>query len=95
MKEVFGTRNAKKSTYRITDSDSDITVTVPEGKLVIKGRWPRTLATGLELGAQRLMSAASAPGAHRLVERQAREQPVMDGQVSQESKHSTGTGGLS
>ena len=28
MKEVFGTWNAKKSTYRISDSDLDITVTV-------------------------------------------------------------------
>ena len=59
MKEVFGTRNAKKSTYRITDSDLDITVTVPEGKLVIKGRWPRKLGTGPELGAQRLMGTGS------------------------------------
>ena len=68
MKEVFSTRNANKSTYKITDSDSDITVTVSEGKLVIKGRWPRMLATGRHLGAHRLMGTVSAPRAHKLVE---------------------------
>ena len=34
-------------------------MTVPEGKLVIKGRWPRKLGTGPELGAQRLMGTGS------------------------------------
>ena len=68
MTEVFSTRNANKSTYKITDSDSDITVTASEGKLVIKGRWPRMPATGWQLGAHRLMGTVPAPRAHRLVE---------------------------